>query len=291
MGSGWMVRNRLQIGRRAAWAAIGCGAVLGGCATAHPAPSAVAVSERAGAPAAQPLARVVYPPPSPHTGRYKVGAPYRSHGRWFVPAVQPDYDETGMASWYGHRSAGRTTANGERFDENAVTGAHATLPMPCIVEVTNLQTGRRLDVRLNDRSSGRGGRIVDLSHAAARELGLLATGSARVRVRYVGPASLEGGSRVATAAGEARPPEPDAQSATAFSFGVQAGAFATRRAADRASVRLAAAGQASIRPLDRGGVRLYRVVVGPWPDARQAERARAQAARLGFSDARVIDAS
>jgi rare lipoprotein A len=131
------------------------------------------------------------PAPPSTGGRYKVGDPYQVAGVWYVPKEQPDYDETGIASWYGDAFQMKPTANGEIFDMNAISAAHTTLPLPSIVEVTNLDNGRKLKVRVNDRGPFVGGRVIDLSRAAAHELGYDNQGLARVRVRYVGPATLD----------------------------------------------------------------------------------------------------
>ncbi|HEX3699534.1 MAG TPA: septal ring lytic transglycosylase RlpA family protein [Phenylobacterium sp.] len=131
-------------------------------------------------------------PPSGAGGTYKVGAPYQVAGVWYVPKVQPNYDEEGVASWYGDAFQMKATADGEIFDKDAPSAAHTTLPLPSLVEVTNLDNGRRLVVRVNDRGPFIGGRIIDLSHEAARELGYDRAGLAHVRVRYVGPAPLYG---------------------------------------------------------------------------------------------------
>ncbi len=114
--------------------------------------------------------------------------PYQVRGVWYRPAEQPHYDKTGLASWYGPQSRYHTTADGEVFDVDVISGAHTTLPLPCVVEVTDLDNGRRLRVRVNDRGPFSRDRIIDLSPKAARELGFLGRGVARVRVRYVGPA-------------------------------------------------------------------------------------------------------
>ncbi len=124
-------------------------------------------------------------------GKYKLGAPYQIEGVWYVPAEEPDYDEVGVASWYGDEFDGKATANGEVFDNDAASAAHATLPMPSIVEVTNLDNGRTIRVRLNDRGPYKSGRLIDLSRGAAQELGYMDKGTAKVRVRYVGPAKLD----------------------------------------------------------------------------------------------------
>lgn len=123
--------------------------------------------------------------------------PYQIRGRWYHPAEDPEYEEVGMASWYGDRFHGRPTATGETFDMNALTAAHRTLPLPGLVEVTNLENGRAVVLRVNDRGPFVDGRIIDLSRGAARELGLLERGVGRVRVRYLGRAPRLGGRHAA----------------------------------------------------------------------------------------------
>lgn len=133
--------------------------------------------------------------PPPSAGRpaaHGTNAPYQVGGIWYVPHEQPNYDETGVASWYGDAFNMKATADGEVFDMNQVSAAHTTLPLPSMVEVTNLDNGRKLTVRVNDRGPFVGGRIIDLSRAAAEELGYERVGTARVRVRYLGPAPLAG---------------------------------------------------------------------------------------------------
>ncbi|WCM27481.1 septal ring lytic transglycosylase RlpA family protein [Sphingomonas sp. QA11] len=117
----------------------------------------------------------------------KIGQPYQVRGTTYVPAVDPFYDMLGYASWYGHESGDRT-ANGERFRPDWVTAAHTTLPLPTYVEVTSLDTGRRIVVRVNDRGPFvPGPRIIDLSRGAAELLGMKVQGRAPVRVRRVEP--------------------------------------------------------------------------------------------------------
>jgi rare lipoprotein A len=129
----------------------------------------------------------------PNAGVYKVGAPYQIGDTWYYPSEQPDYDETGVASWYGPTFYGHSTANGERFDAEALTAAHRTLPMPVNVRVTNLDNGKSLIVRVNDRGPFAKGRIIDLSERAATLLGYKQQGTARVRVTFVSRADLKGG--------------------------------------------------------------------------------------------------
>jgi rare lipoprotein A len=127
-------------------------------------------------------------------GLYKVGKPYQIEGTWYYPAEDWNYNETGIASWYGEAFHGKDTANGETFDLNAITAAHRTLPLPTIVEVTNLDNGRTLQVRVNDRGPYARGRIIDLSRRSAQLLGFEGPGTAKVRVRILVPESIQAAS-------------------------------------------------------------------------------------------------
>lgn len=121
----------------------------------------------------------------------RVGAPYKVRGTTYTPAAQPGYDMLGYATWYGNES-GNQVANGERFRPNWLTAAHKTLPLPSYVEVTSLDTGRRILVRVNDRGPfGESARIIDLSRGAAEALGVRGKGKAGVRVRVVEPAEKD----------------------------------------------------------------------------------------------------
>ena len=123
--------------------------------------------------------------------RYKVGDPYQVAGVWYYPERNLKYDETGVGSWYGNEFAGRLTANGEIFDPEKVSAAHKTLPMPSVVRVTNLDNGKSLVVRVNDRGPFVSGRIIDLSREAARLIGYKDSGIARVRVQILAEQSLK----------------------------------------------------------------------------------------------------
>jgi rare lipoprotein A len=120
----------------------------------------------------------------------KIGDPYTIGGVTFTPVDIPDYDDVGYASWYGEELAGRPTANGETFDPAGITAAHKTLPLPSYVEVTALDTGRTILVRVNDRGPMVGDRLIDLSRGAAEQLGI-AGGVAAVRVRRTNPPLAE----------------------------------------------------------------------------------------------------
>ncbi len=116
---------------------------------------------------------------------YKIGKPYQIAGVWYYPQEDFEYDETGIASWYGAKFHGRRTANGEVYDMNTLTSAHRTLPMPSFVRVTNLENGRSLILRVNDRGPFARGRIIDISRRGAQLLGFQKQGTARVRVQVL----------------------------------------------------------------------------------------------------------
>ncbi|MBT5110686.1 MAG: septal ring lytic transglycosylase RlpA family protein [Rhodospirillaceae bacterium] len=118
-------------------------------------------------------------------GRYKVGKPYQIGKVWYYPKSDYAYAETGIGSWYGPQFDGKDTANGETFDMNSVSAAHRTLPLPSIVRVVNLDNGRALNVRVNDRGPFARGRIIDLSRRAAQLLGFEKQGTAKVRVEIL----------------------------------------------------------------------------------------------------------
>jgi len=124
-------------------------------------------------------------------GYYKVGTPYEVDGVWYYPRVDYNYDESGIASWYGPDFHGKYTANGEVYDMNDLTGAHPTLPMPSIVRVTNLENGRSVIVRINDRGPYLRGRIIDLSRRSAQLLGMIDKGTAKVRVAILAEESRQ----------------------------------------------------------------------------------------------------
>lgn len=118
---------------------------------------------------------------------YKVGNPYKINGRWYYPKEDPNYDQVGIASWYGPGFHRKQTANGEIYDMNALTAAHTTLPMPSYVRVTNLENNRSLILRVNDRGPFAKNRIIDVSRRAAQLLGFETKGTTRVRVQVVAP--------------------------------------------------------------------------------------------------------
>ncbi len=118
-------------------------------------------------------------------GYYKIGSPYKIKGKKYYPRVDYGYNKTGIASWYGPNFHGKKTANGEVYNQNDLTAAHKTLPLPSIVRVTNLDNGRSLIVRVNDRGPYSRGRIIDMSKRSAELLGFRKKGVVKVRVQVL----------------------------------------------------------------------------------------------------------
>jgi rare lipoprotein A len=139
---------------------------------------------------------------------YKVGNPYQVNGVWYYPAVDYNYDQTGIASWYGPGFVGHATANGEEYDQDALTAAHKTLPMPSLVRVTNLENGRQIQIRINDRGPFVNDRIIDLSRRGAQLLGMVNNGTAKVRVQIMPEESRQ--LALGLGAGEEGVPKPTA---------------------------------------------------------------------------------
>ncbi|MDW8131601.1 MAG: septal ring lytic transglycosylase RlpA family protein [Bryobacterales bacterium] len=185
-----------------------------------------------------------------------------------VPAVRPlavGYAEIGVASWYGHPYHGRRAASGEIYDMEKFTAAHRTLPFGARVRVENLDNGRQVEVRINDRGPFVEGRIIDLSRAAARSLGMLGPGTARVRLVLVGLPGAPGRDW----------------------FAVQTGAFRDRSNAERQRRWLEDRyGEARIVPRDGDPV-LWRVLVGR-TSTREAAEALAARLRAELGEAFVV---
>lgn len=257
------------------------GASLGACSSVQP-----HLSNRlpAGSALGAPTAVAGRPAEATAGGVYKVGAPYQVGGVWYVPREQPDYDETGTASWYGDEFQLQPTANGETFDRYLPSAAHPTLPLPSIVEVTNLSNGRKIQVRVNDRGPFVGGRIIDLSHEAARQLGYDAAGLAPVRVRYVGLAPLNtSGLRLA----QAGPVAPSAPAVIKAAVPVQPVSYSAPVKAPTPVVTASLAAPSPAIPASPPSVAgtpsyaLYRVQAGAFSDPANAERVIGRLAPAG----------
>lgn len=229
--------------------------------------------------------------------------------RYHVKASSQGHVEKGMASWYGPGFHGRRTSNGERYDMYAMTAAHKHLPLPSYVEVTNLKNGRTAIVRVNDRGPFKDGRVIDLSYAAAKKLGVVSPGVAMVELRAIDPARSKPAAepvlvaaaepKVATPPAEpavVRPasPAPAAARVAALDEGpalyLQVGAFGNRSNAEQLRARLVdrLAEQVHVRTADGGKAPLYKVHVGPLRSDREAKSLSRQLASLGVTESRII---
>ncbi len=245
----------------------------------------------------------------------KLGRPYMIGNRTYVPVDDPAYDQIGEASWYGNAEQGRSTANGETFYRQRPSAAHTTLPLPSYVEVTRLDTGRRILVRVNDRGPYARDRILDLSEEAAKELGIDRAGLAMVRVRRVMPDGherkrLQRGYPVLLSSIEptATPLRVGRVASTMVVQGrTQPPAVATRHSAEvrrpatMRSILVASptdsdAADALATSLAPEGARVvatgvgYRVIAGPYPDDASLMAALARLRARGYQGAAVTNA-
>ena len=207
-----------------------------------------------------------------------------------VASAAPRYEATGTASWYGDELRGRKTANGEAFNPDGLTAAHRTLPMQSYVEVTALDTGRTVIVRINDRGPYHGNRLIDLSHGAARRLGLVGNGARLVRVRRV--ASLASGSARAKMSSDDLErlrsrntwSTPRSTRATLPAGGgpyfIRVGTFSSITRARSMAGRLGA------KLFEADG--LHQVRLGPYENFADINAALAPLAAKGYSDVRIV---
>jgi rare lipoprotein A len=258
-------------------------------------------------------------------GNYKVGQPYQIQGMWYYPKADYDYDETGIASWYGDDFHGKLTANGEIYNKNELTAAHQTLPMPSLVRVTNLDNGKSIVVRINDRGPYANGRIIDMSQRGAQLLGFEKQGTAKVRVQIlaeesqaIADASKRMGSRAASeqmqenipqqapvdsvqveplpnnniGAVESKPiyPEQTVQQVPVSGTGqiyVQAGAFTMKENAIKLQQKLSSLGNVQMTQVKVNGIDFYRVRI-PAGSVDQADRVLQNALKAGVQSPRIV---
>jgi rare lipoprotein A len=216
-------------------------------------------------------------------------------GRHYTLLATPEgYVERGVASWYGPGFHGISTSLGEPYDMYAMTAAHKTLPLPAYVRVTNLQNGRSIVVRVNDRGPFVGNRIIDLSYTAAAKLDMLRNGTAMVEVRTLEPNAAPIAAPLiatpVTAAAEA--PAPASAYTTVpvpRALFIQAGAFSDPTNAERLLEKLRGGGygQVFVRDNEIAGRRMYRVRIGPVPDVAEFDRVVAALERVGINDAHL----
>ncbi len=194
--------------------------------------------------------------------------------RYYTMASAEGYAEEGIASWYGTKFHGRRTSSGEPYDMFAMTAAHRSLPLPTFVEVTNLENGRTVVVRVNDRGPFVGNRIIDLSYAAAVRLGMERQGTARVKVRAITPGREAAAPVVARASEPVATPAANGVSnglAEASRYYLQVGAFQSRDNADTLRRRLESLNAGPVLINSGGTPSLYRVRIGPLASSEEAD--------------------
>ena len=254
-------------------------------------------------------------------GIYKIGTPYQIMGSWYYPRENTNYDETGIASWYGPKFHGRRTANGEIFDMNLLTAAHPTLPMPVRARVTNLENGKSIIVRINDRGPFAKDREIDLSRKAAEVLGFKDKGTTQVRVQYLGRAPMYDsagrlirGQEPATFIAE-KPRTPDENKRVAPApvgqvekqtldgrtladapppiaskrYAVQVGVFSSRFNAERLKRQLDSLTPAEVSEAKINGETYYRVKVGGANVREDARQTLDMLVSAGHQDAVIVE--
>ncbi|MEN8141375.1 MAG: septal ring lytic transglycosylase RlpA family protein [Thermodesulfobacteriota bacterium] len=209
--------------------------------------------------------------------------PYKIKGKKYYPLPSAEgFSQKGVASWYGKPFHGRKTSNGETYNMYKLSAAHKTLPMGTNLLVTNLDNGRKLTVRVNDRGPFVRGRIIDLSYKAAKEMGMLKKGTARVRIAALGEAVTvhEKGRKV-----EKFLPHQD------FNYGdfyIQIGAFADKNNAARLKRKMEKRGyKVTSRPFRKGGTRFTRIRIKAGDDLRHATKMVKRFRSEGFKDSFV----
>lgn len=197
---------------------------------------------------------------------------------------ESSYRERGYASWYGNKFNGYNTSNGERYDMYAMTGAHKTLPIPSYVRVTNLDNGKSVVVRINDRGPFHQGRIIDLSYAAAQRIGIHKTGTGRVEVEI----ALPGDAAPIPRRADSKPVNSLEPALPAGTY-LQVGAFSQKEAAQQFSASI---GTKLTYPVQISSATqpktVHRVRVGPFKDAKSLQDARDQLARLNIFQAHIV---
>ncbi len=206
--------------------------------------------------------------------------PYEVDGKRYNPLrSHQGFQQRGIASWYGKKFHGRKTSNGEVYDMYGLSAAHKTLPMGVYVRVTHLGSGRQLIVRINDRGPFVAGRIIDLSYGAAKQLGIVESGTAQVKLEALGYRQSDQGKIVYRG-----PANYDSGS-----FAVQIGAFSVAANAQQlANSMKRSYGKASVASVIVNGRTLYRVRVGDYRSLERAEDAVRELVQKGYSGSFVV---
>jgi len=248
-------------------------------------------------------------------GVYKIGNTYTALGQQYTPREDYNYSETGMASWYGSDFHNKRTANGEIYNMHAITAAHRTLPLPSIVRVTNLENGKSIVARVNDRGPYVKNRIIDLSQKGAELLGYKMQGTARVKVEIMAKeskalkeamlaannkskstnkavqygAATKKAEPVKTAAVAAPKPTQNTAPQASGTYFVQVGAFSDLSKAQEMAASMQRFGNVSIDEayLNPNGV--YRVRLGAYQSRNEALQILDQVLDYGHADVTIIE--
>ncbi|AFJ02327.1 Rare lipoprotein A precursor [Methylophaga frappieri] len=221
--------------------------------------------------------------------RYGNPASYEVFGKRYYTLNSSDgYVERGIASWYGNKFHGRRTSSGEPYDMYKMTAAHKTLPLPSYVQVINLDNGRKVIVRVNDRGPFHDDRLIDLSYSAATKLGITARGTGRVEVRAIQSGQQAALSRSALTT-QTNAPMPADTVAKVQTF-IQVGAFSSIQKAEqiKQTIQQQIDEPVQITPFNQGGNALYRVRVGPLAGQQAGTQIADRLANLGFAETRMI---
>jgi len=213
--------------------------------------------------------------------RYGNHTPYEVFGKkYYLLPSNEGYHEKGVASWYGSKFHGRRTSSGEPYDMHLATAAHKTLPLPSYAEVTNLDNGRKVIVKINDRGPFKDDRLIDMSYGAALRLDMIATGTARVDVRVIDVSAAGASTASTVSAAGATTASTVAGNAEEAGTWLQAGAYGRREGAEKMAGQLEQAQliPVSIHQLDE----LFRVWLGPFSSNSEVESVIARAIELGF---------
>ena len=248
-------------------------------------------------------------------GTYKIGNPYKIMGQYYVPQEDYNYSEIGMASWYGKDFHAKKTANGEDYDMDTLTAAHRTLPMPSIVRVTNLENGRSLVLRVNDRGPFVKNRIIDVSKRASQLLGFHEQGTTKVKVEIMADESrklraamlglpevesapvrqvirqdtIEEGYLIGATANDVSNKGSGTKTGSSGEIYVQAGSFSQSNLAQDLGVKLSSVGDVNVSQAFVNGASFYRVRMGPFVSEEDAAKVLDKVRNFGIQNARIIN--
>ena len=212
---------------------------------------------------------------------YKIGNKYNVKGKFYFPKKNLSYNKTGIASWYGPKFHGKLTANGEIYNQYALTAAHKTLPLPSIARVTNLSNGRVLLVRVNDRGPFVNERIIDLSRRSAQLLGIYRKGTGKVKVEFIEFASLGNSASIDSAYGSLKDTTNTItkinkkiisdKTISSDKLFIQLGAFSNKENAIKLAGKLETFGSSKITKININGRELHRLRIGPLSSKSEAD--------------------